>query len=78
MEINFAVLIQSNVLQQSVSLDGVVDIRLGLFVQVDNLGVAAALKVEDSLVVPAVLVIADQQTLGIGGQGGLAGSGTLR
>ena len=74
-EIDLAVLIQSYVLQQSVSLDSVVDIRLGLLVQVDNLGVAAALEVEHAVVVPAVLVIADQQTLGIGGQGGLAGAG---
>src|SRR5699024_11193565 len=46
-----------------------------LLIQVDDLGVAAALEVEDAVVVPAVLVVADQQTLGVGGQGGLAGAG---
>src|SRR5699024_9957864 len=45
------------------------------FVQVDDLGVAAALEVEHAVVVPAVLVVADQQALGIGGEGGLAGAG---
>ena len=55
--------------------DGVVDVGLGLLVQVDDLGVAAALEVEDAVVVPAVLVVADEQTLGVGGQGGLAGAG---
>ena len=74
-EINVALGIQANVLQQSVALDGVVDIGLGVLVQVDDLCVAAALKVEDAVVIPAVLVVADQQALGVGGQGGLAGAG---
>ena len=74
-EINLAVCVDSDVLKQSVALDGVVDVGLGLFVQVDDLCVAAALEVEDAVVIPAVLVIADQETLGIGGKGGLAGAG---
>ena len=74
-EVDVALSIQSDVLQQSVALDGVVDIRLGVLIQVDDLCVAAALEVEHAVVIPAVLVIADQQTLGIGGQGGLAGAG---
>ena len=56
-EVNLAVLVQSYVLQKSVSLDGIVDIRLRLFVQVDNLCIAAALEVEYAVVVPAVLVM---------------------
>ena len=74
-EIDVALGIQSDVLQQSVALDGVVDIGLGVLVQVDDLCVAAALEVEDAVVIPAVLVVADQQTLRVGGQGGLAGAG---
>ena len=70
-----AVLGHGDVLQQGVAADGVVDVGLGLLVQVDDLGIAAALEVEHAVVVPAVLVVADQQTLGIGGQGGLAGAG---
>ena len=74
-EVNLAVLVQSYVLQKSVSLDGIVDIRLRLFVQVDNLCIAAALEVEYAVVVPAVLVVADQKTLRVCGKGGLTGSG---
>ena len=74
-EVDLALAVNGNVLQQSVALDGVVDIRLRVLIQVDDLGVAAALEVEDAVVVPAVLVIADEQTLGVGGQGGLAGAG---
>ena len=58
-EINLSVLIQSYVLEKSVSLNGIVNIRLGILVQVDNLCIAAALEVEDSVVIPAVLVITD-------------------
>src|SRR5699024_11502762 len=43
--------------------------------QVDALGVAAALEVEDAVGAPAVLVVADQLAAGVGGQGGLAGAG---
>ena len=74
-EIDVALSVQSDVLQQSVALDGVVDVGLRVLVQVDDLSVAAALEVEDAVVVPAVLVIADEQTLRVGGQGGLAGAG---
>ena len=73
-EIDLAFGVEGDVLQQSVALDGVVDVRLRIFVQVDDFGVAATLKVEDAVVVPAVLVIADQQALRVGGQTGLAGA----
>ena len=62
-EIDLAFGVEGDVLQQSVALDGVVDVRLRIFVQVDDFGVAATLKVEDAVVVPAVLVVADQQAL---------------
>ena len=74
-EVDLALGVDGNVLQQSVALDGVVDVGLGVLIQVDDLSVAAALEVEDAVVVPAVLVIADEQTLRVGGQGGLAGAG---
>ena len=44
-EVNFAFCINSNVLKQSVTSDCVVDIRLRLFVQVDNFCMPAALEV---------------------------------
>ena len=74
-EVAVAVLVHSHVLQQGVALDGVVDVGLGVLVQVDDLGVAAALKVEYAVVIPAVLVVANEQAFGVGGQGGLAGAG---
>ncbi len=74
-KVNLAVLVQRHVFKQGVALDGVVDVRLGILIQIDDLRVAAAFKVEHTLVVPAVFVVADQQTLGVGGQGGLASAG---
>ena len=70
-EIDLSFFIQSNVLKQSVSLDCIVDIWLRLFVQVDNFCVAASLEVEYAVVIPAVLIITDQQTLRICRQSGL-------
>ena len=67
-EVNFAFCINSNVLKQSVTSDRIVDIRLRLFVQVDNFCIAAALEVEYSVVVPAVLVITDQKTFRVCGK----------
>ena len=74
-KVDLAVCVNGYILQQRIALDCVVDVRLGILVQIDDLGIAAALEVEHAVVVPAVLVVADQQTLGIGGQGGLAGAG---
>ena len=74
-EIDLAVLVDGHVLEQRVALDGVIDIGLGFFIQTDDLCIAAALKVEDAVVVPTVLVVADQQALGVSGEGGLTGAG---
>ena len=52
-----------------------IDLRLGGRRQVDHLGVAAALEIEDAPRAPAVLVIADQGARGVGRQGRLAGAG---
>ena len=62
-EIDLAFSIQGNVLKQCITSDSVVDIRLRLFIQVDNLRIAAALEVEYTVVIPAVLVITDEKTL---------------
>ena len=74
-EVDHAVLVNGNVLEESVATYCVVDVRLGLLVEFDDLCIAAALEVEYAFVVPAVLVIADEQTLRVGGKGGLAGAG---
>ena len=52
-----------------------VDLRLGGRRQVDDLGVAATLEIEDAPGAPAVLVVADQRARGVGRQGRLAGAG---
>ena len=44
------------------------------FREIDDLGIAAALEVEHAVVVPAVLVVADELTLRDGRKRGLAGS----
>ena len=60
---------------KSVTFDRIVDIRLRLFVKVDNLCIAAALEVEYSVVIPAMLIITDQKTLRICGKCSLTCSG---
>ena len=52
-----------------------IDLGLGGRRQVDDLGVAAALEIEDALRAPAMLVVADQGARGVGRQGRLAGAG---
>ena len=74
-EVDHTVFIKCYVLEKSIALDRVVDIRLGFFIKVDNFSVAAALEVEYSVVVPAVLVITDQETLRICGKSCLTCSG---
>ena len=74
-EIDLAFSVYSNVLKKSISSDSVVDVGLGFLVEVDDLSIAAAFEVEYAFVVPAVLVIADQQSLGICGKGCLTCAG---
>ena len=69
---------EDNVLEQCVAFDSTEDIRLGLRIEVDDLCIAAALEVEDTIVIPAVLIIADQQTFRIRGQRRLKMSGAIR
>ena len=64
-EIDLAVFIDSHIFQQGISFYRVVDIRFGFLVQIDDLGIAAAFKIEYAVIVPAVLVVADQQTSGL-------------
>ena len=70
-EINLAVLVHGNVLEECITADSVVDVGFGLFVKVNDFGVASAFEVEYTFIVPAVFVIADEQTFGVGREGGL-------
>ena len=74
-EIDLSVFIKCNVLKKSVAFDRIVDIRLRLFVKVDNLSVASTLEVEYSIVIPAVLIITDEKSLRICGKCCLTCSG---
>ena len=74
-EVDFAFCVDGHVLEEGVAADGVVDVGLTVLVEVDDLGVATAFEVEDAVVVPAVFVVTDEETLGVGREGGLAGAG---
>ena len=74
-EVYLAFSVHGDVFQQSIALDGVVDVGLAFLVKVDDLGIAAAFEVEHAVVVPSVLVVTDKQTLRVGREGGLARAG---
>ena len=52
-----------------------VNLRLGFGRQADHLGVAAVLEIENAVIAPAVLVVADQLARRVGGERSLAGAG---
>jgi len=58
--------VQFDILEKSIGVNGSVNIRLCFLGEVDSLGIAATLKVENSIIVPAMLVVADESSLGIG------------
>src|SRR5215210_6934770 len=64
--------VHNHVLEHGPKADGVPDLGFLLGGEVYRLRVAAALEVEDSRIRPAVLVVADQTPLGVGGEGRLA------
>src|SRR5690606_15694056 len=53
---------------------GGVDLRLALAGEVDGLRVASPFEVEDAARAPAVLIIPDQVSFGVGGKRGLPGA----
>ena len=65
-EVDFAFCIDGDVLEEGVATDCIVEVRFRLLVELDDLCVAAAFEVEDTLVVPAVLVVTDEETLRVG------------
>ena len=65
----------SDVLQQGVRANGIPGVRLTVSGEIENPGAAAPFQVEEAVIIPAVLVIANQQALGVTRQSGLAGSG---
>jgi hypothetical protein len=67
--------VENDVLEDGTELDGVENVGLLLGGETNALGVATALDVEDTSVTPAVLVVTDEGTLGVGGESGLASTG---
>ena len=51
------------------------DLRLGFGRETNDFGVTAVLEVEDAVLAPAMLVVADQLARGVGRERGLAGTG---
>ena len=77
-EVDLTLLVYSNVLEECITTDGAIDGRLTLHAQVDHLSVAATLVIEDTIVIPSVLIVTDQETLGVSGEGGLTGTGETK
>ena len=67
--------VEDDVLKNGTELDGVENVGLLLARETNSLSVASTLDVEDTLVGPAVLVVTDESTLGVSGEGGLASTG---
>ena len=70
--IDAVIVIEHHVLEHRAEAQRLEDVRLALGREVDRLGVAAAFDVEDAVVAPAVLVVADEMPLRIGGERRLA------
>ena len=52
--------IDGDVLKESIALDGSEDIWFSFFSQINGLGVASSFKVEDSLVIPSMLIVTNE------------------
>ncbi len=70
-EVDCAFFVNGNIFQKRVATDCVVDVGFAIFVEVDNLGIAATFEVEHAVVIPTVFVVTDEETFGVGRQGGL-------
>ncbi len=72
--IDVSLVIDHHVLEQCVAPYCAVNVGFAVRIKVDGFCIAAAFKIENALVVPAMLVIADETALGVGGKGRLAGA----
>ena len=66
--------IVDDVLEDAAVLDGVENIGFLLSGQVNALGVASTFDVKDTRVRPDMLIVSDEQTVGVGRKGGLSGT----
>ena len=72
--VDHAAIIYRYIFQQCITANGLVNIRLALFAQVDGLCITTTLEIEYTIVIPAMFIIADEGTLRVGGKGCLASS----
>jgi hypothetical protein len=77
-EIHIPILLQCDVFQHRTEAQGLKNVRLVLRREVDGLAVIAAFDIEDAVVTPAMLVVANELAFGVGGEGRLAGAGLTR
>ena len=61
-EVDLSVSVHGNILQQSVTFDGVIDVRFCFLAQVDNFSIASTFVVEHAVIIPSVFVVTDQKT----------------
>ena len=64
-KVNLAVGIYGYVLEQGITTNRIVNIGFALLAQVNYLGIATTFVVENAIIVPAVLVVANELALGI-------------
>mgnify|MGYP001766706834 CR=1 FL=1 len=74
-KVNLSLFIYNNVLKKCVTPDSPVYVRFILLAQINCLCLTPSLEVEDSLIIPAVLVVTYERPLGISGEGCLACAG---
>src|SRR5258705_11685594 len=67
-EVHMLVVVQNHVFQHGAETQRLEDIRFALRCEVDCFRVATAFNVEDAFITPAMLVVSDELTLGIGGK----------
>ena len=73
--IHFSIRGDNYILKQGVPFNGTKNVRFTLLTQINGLGITPAFKVEDTIVVPSMLVITDKCAFGICGKCGFPGSG---
>ena len=54
-----------HILQQSISLNGIPNIRLLLLRQIDRLGITTTLEVENTIIIPSMFIITNEESLRI-------------
>ena len=70
-----SVLLKTDVFEHRTELNGIVNLRFAVRIEVDGFGVTAAFHVEHAVFAPSVLVVTDQGPVHIARKRGLAGAG---